>query len=594
MSVSLVPSVPSPAPLGTVVVWTASVSNGSAGTYWYRFRTGKESIRSVRAAPLPGLYRTDAGTDLTAAVSGSLTMAVDYGPNPAFTWSTIDREGLYRVEVSVRNKDTGDVATATASFDFTSLAGAQVPTITPTAHPLVFIYSAPPCAEGSWMAVRFQTLGDRLQQTQSRACDGRNTMNFYIAGLRAGLVYSAWQIVETAGSSTAGIPVSFATSAVPFDFPAVPLTPPPTPAADGILLQSVLQGPSVATDLAGNLIWYGPFGISYVTRPVTGGTFLGIYDDGTRDSSYQFFREFDFVGNTVAETNAARVSEQLTAMGFHPIDAFHHEARKLPNGDYLVLANSERILTDIQGPGPVDVLGDMILVLDPNLQVKWAWDAFDHLDPHRLAVLGEQCSYGANAGCPSFYLAQTANDWLHGNALELTPDGNILYSIRHQDWIVKIDYRNGAGTGNILWRLGAGGDFQIQSSDAFPWFSHQHDANVEADDVTLAVFDDGNTRAVSDPTAHSRGQVLHLDEANYTATLVLNADLGAYASALGSAQRLPNGDYHFDVGSAANPSGGAGYAQSLELNISGDVVYGIQFGTFEYRSFRMRNLYVAP
>ena len=42
------------------------------------------------------------------------------------------------------------------------------------------------------------------------------------------------------------------------------------------------------------------------------------------------------------------------------------------------------MLTGVQGKGTVDVLGDMILVLDRDLQVVWTWDAFDHLDPHRI------------------------------------------------------------------------------------------------------------------------------------------------------------------------------------------------------------------
>jgi hypothetical protein len=593
MSVSLVSSVESPALLGTVVVWTSSVSNGSPGTYWYRFRIGTRSIGAIQTDRAHAIHRLPFDASSPRSVSSIFRTAVDYGPSPAFTWTEIEHEGIYPVEVSVKNQDTGDVATATAFFEFTPRAGAETAAITPTVHPLVFIYSAPPCPAGSSMTVRFRATGDRLQQTPSQACDGRRTMNFYIAGLRGGAVYSAWHIVQTGGASITGVPLTFGTSTLSFDFPAVPLTAAPLPTADGILLQSTLELPAIATDLAGNPIWYGPPGLSYVTRPVTGGTFLGVYQDGTRDSSYQFFREFDFVGNTLAETNAARVSEQLVALGLHPVNSFHHEARKLQNGGYLVLAGSERILTDVQGPGPVDVIGDTIVVLDPDLQVTWAWDAFDHLDPHRTAVLGERCGF-LNSGCANFYLASIANDWLHGNALALTPDGNILYSTRHQDWIVKIDYRNGAGTGDILWRLGSGGDFQISSSDASPWFSHQHDANVELDGVTLLVFDDGNTRAATDPAVHSRGQVLQLDEPNHAASLVLNADLGAYAPALGSAQRLPNGDYHFDLGFGTDSSSGASYARSLELNLSGDVVYGIEFGTIEYRSFRMRNLYTAP
>ena len=139
----------------------------------------------------------------------------------------------------------------------------------------------------------------------------------------------------------------------------------------------------------------------------------------------------------------------------------------------------------MQGPGQVDVIGEMILVLDRDLQVEWTWDAFDHLDVSRKATLGEVCTPGAG-GCPPFYLSDTANDWLHGNGLQLTPDGNILFSARHQDWVLKINYDNGQGNGDIMYRIGKDGDFRILSSDPSPWFSHQHDPNFEADNTTLS------------------------------------------------------------------------------------------------------------
>ncbi|HYK60434.1 MAG TPA: aryl-sulfate sulfotransferase [Bryobacteraceae bacterium] len=373
-------------------------------------------------------------------------------------------------------------------------------------------------------------------------------------------------------------------------------------AVGGILLQSTFSSPTVATDLNGNVIWYYAGNISFLTRPVSGGTFMGLAEDGTKDRSQQFFREFDLAGITLAETNAARVNEQLAAMGVHPINGFHHEARKLPNGDYLVLANSERILTDVQGPGPVDVIGDTILVFDPNLQVLWAWDAFDHLDPHRGAILGETCVYPAGLSCGPFYLAPNANDWLHGNSVQLTPDGNLLYSARHQDQVIKIDYENGAGTGNVLWRLGAGGDFKLAAGDPRlgpldpnPWFSHQHDPGFEPNDSTLTLYDNGNTRIAGNPGGHSRGQALRIDERRREARLILNADLGAYSNAVGSAQRLSNGDYHFNNGFLSIPPGSKNFAaQSVEVNSQGQMTYGIQFGQLEYRSFRMPDLYTAP
>ena len=567
MSVSLSQSVQSPAPLGTVITWSAAVSNANPGVLSYRFR--------VR--PIGSDFRT----------------VVDYGPNASLDWNTIEHEGSYEIEVSVKNNNTGDQASAAAMFWLTSLVTGDAPVLTPTSNPLVFIYSAPACPAESRMRVQFQSTDGVVQSTPYRPCNPLYSMNFYLAGMRSNTLYTAQHMIDTGAAFISGPPLTLTTQSISVKLPAVTMLTQAAPAVDGILLQCVLNNSPIATDLSGNIVWYGPGDLSILTRPQAGGTFLGIGEDIKKDPSQQFFREFDMAGITRAETNAARINEQLAAMGVHGINAFHHEARKLPDGKYLVLANSERLLTDVQGSGAVDVIGDTILALDSDLQVVWAWDSFDHLDPHRMAVLGETCTITSNGGCAPWYLAATANDWLHGNSLQLTPDGGILYSTRHQDWLVKIDYQNGAGGGNILWRLGKDGDFQISSSDPSPWFSHQHDANFDPTGSSLSVYDDGNTRAASDPSTHSRGQVLQIDEPSMTATLTLNADLGVYSRAVGSAQRLSNGNYHFDSGFILDSSG-KGIAQSVEVNASGDMVYGLQVGTVEYRSFRMRDLYTAP
>ncbi len=73
----------------------------------------------------------------------------------------------------------------------------------------------------------------------------------------------------------------------------------------------------------------------------------------------------------------------------------------------------------------------------------------------------------------------------------------------------------------------------------------------------------------------------------------MNADLGSYSSAVGSAQALPNGDYHFDSGFILDSQGNLS-AQSVEVNAAGNIVYGIGFAALEYRSFRMADLYTAP
>jgi len=189
-----------------------------------------------------------------------------------------------------------------------------------------------------------------------------------------------------------------------------------------------------------------------------------------------------------------------------------------------------------------------------------------------------------------------ANDWTHGNSAQLTSDGNILYSARHQDLLYKINYANGSGNGSVIWRLGNGGDFTLSPNDPNLWFSHQHDAEFQlGGNAVLSLFDNGNTR-VAAHGGNSRGQVWNINETSKTASLALNRDLGVFSAALGTAQRLANGNYHFNAGLVPTFQGGA---DAFEYTPSGTLVYELQIrptstGLNEYRSFRMRDLYTAP
>ncbi|MGH9161477.1 MAG: aryl-sulfate sulfotransferase, partial [Vicinamibacteraceae bacterium] len=156
----------------------------------------------------------------------------------------------------------------------------------------------------------------------------------------------------------------------------------------------------------------------------------------------------------------------------------------------------------------------------------------------------------------------------------------------HQDWIVKVDYRDGAGSGAVLWRLGQDGDFTVVSPDSQPWFSHQHDATY-IDPTTIAVYDNGNTRcANAQAPCNSRGQVYQLDEARRIATLRVNADLGVYSGRLGSAQRLSNGNFAFGSGAVA-----ARFSDLTEIGAAGGVTFGLRTNITTYRTLRLRSLY---
>lgn len=590
----LTASPPSPEPVGTPILWQATATDTDPGTLVYRF-------------------------SFKAAGAANFAIVRDYHPSPTFIGGFTMREGIFVVKVTVRNLSTQSQAERQAAFLVTSRVVGGQPVVNPTQHPLVFLYSAPACLPGSAMRVRFRRAGaSNWTYTPFRPCNGTTSMNFLLGGMRATSLHTAVHEVALGGLLFPGQPVSFTTGVIPFGliFSAGTLLVPPT--ADTsiestILYDHLLVGDLAnatvlfpnARDLSGEILWYYSVvgnpqqGSRFLIRPIGRGNFLLTVNDETIANPVanqnQLLREIDLAGNTVRETNATTVSEQLAALGHPPITSFHHDVLRLPNGHTLVLASTEKMFpAGTQGAtADVDIIGDSVIDLDENLQVAWAWNSFDHMDLSRKAVLGETC-IPLQGGCPPMFLAPVANDWLHSNSINWDPhDGSILISMRHQDWVVKINYANGAGSGEVIWRLGQDGDFTIDSSDPHPWFSHQHDAGVEdAAGRFLSLYDNGNTRKRIDSAANSRGQVLDLDEVNRTAKLVMNADLGVYAFALGNGHRLANGAYHFHSGFVgASPNN---YSQTTEVQMSGAVNYKMQTEGVSYRSYRMINLYTAP
>ncbi len=517
----------------------------------------------------------------------------DFSPKATLEWAAIQHEGLYEIEATVQDTNTGATGVTTAWYEVTPLV-ADTPVITPTQNPLVFLYSAPPCAPPSRMRVEFESADGFIQRTPYEDCQAGLSMNFYLAGMRANTTYRVHHVFlarrrtrPTIASSvrTEGPTLTLTTGRVPMVLPvSTILQAPPAPSGDNVVLYSNLFGPPFATDQQGNVIWYYPAGFTLLTRPESNGRFLAVVSTQPISGFGQILREIDVAGNTLRETNATRVNEQLAAMGKRNIGLFHHDAIDLGNGEVAVLATTEQIMNGVQGSGPVDIIGDLIVVLDQDFQVVWTWDAFDHLDPRRQATLGETCP---GLGCPPISLASSAHDWLHGNALELAGDGNLLYSSRHQDWIVKIDFGGGQGTGDVIWRLGKEGDFQINSIDPSPWFSHQHGPRLSPENGTmLALFDDSNLRQHADKNAHSRGQVLQLDEQNKIATLVVNSDLGGFSFAVGNAQPLRNGGYLFDMGWLPDNS-----CRLVVVDRVGNPLAAVGVNAPEYRSFWMRDMY---
>ena len=556
----LTTSLPALLPVGSAITFIATASDSDPGPLRYRFR--------VR--PLGGLYST----------------VRDYAPSNQFVWRPSESEGTFEIEVSARNHSTASAAASSIVYTVSARAYG-VPVVNPTAHPLVALYSAPPCPAGSSMRVRFRLPTDSSWRSGGvKPCNGQTTMNFYVWGMRANTAYLMAHDVIDGSVAISGPTLPFTTGAPGIALPAItaprPLLP-PTSLTEGITLFATIGAPGIAADAAGNAIWYDAAPATYITRPVPGGMFLQVFGFST-DFANCGFQEIDATGAVVRQTNVERLNDQLLARGMHTITALHHEVQRLDNGGYLMLAQTER-LSNAQGPN-TDVLGDMILVLDADLQFQWAWDAFDHLDVTRKAVLNETCTNGPVCVILN---AATANDWTHSNSVAITPDGNMLLSARHQDRLYKIAYANGTGDGHVIWILGKDGDFHWQSSDPYPWFSHQHDAQFESAGV-ISLYDNGNTRIEAAGQGHSRGQALQIDEVNRLVTLSLNADLENYSPALGSAQLLSNGNYEFGSGIVNSLA----VAEGDEVSPGGSIAATLRANAITYRVFRLETPTVTP
>ncbi len=551
-------------------------------------------------------YRLSVGP---AANPDDVHVVYDYHDTmSAVDWVPTD-PGNYLVIGSVLDIDTGVETHAGMQFTVgprTPLAQIQG-VATPTSNPLVAYYSAPACPRGLQMRVRFFSPAvGATTTTNEKNCVSGTTMNFIVAGMRENSVYLMQHQILNGGTVVGQSPFTpFRTGTPTVAFEPV-VEGLPYSIESSLIENTVLMAPIVgnpgagvdpniyAVDLEGNLIWYAEYtGNSF--RPAGGGTIWTNEDDPVTGHIQQQLTRMDLLGNVAQRTTATQINRQLAEMGHQAINDFHHEARPLPNGHTAVLTTVERVLVDQQGPGEVNTLADMVIVLDEDLQVTFAWNMFDNLDTSRVSSTGDVCVPGGSAGCGNVFNGEEANDWTHSNGIAYSPtDGDLIVSVRHQDWVVKVDYADGAGTGALEWRLGDEGDFTLTTGNRDDWPSHTHDVSYVADDQIL-LYDNSNLRCEANTPpvdCKSRGQVWQIDETTMEATPVVNIDLQDYARAVGSAQLLVNGNYYFNSGLHGFSPQNTSYFQ--EFTPGGTEVTRLEINMWTYRSHRLISLYALP
>ena len=303
------------------------------------------------------VYRYSVGMD-----GGPFRIIRDFSQQREFVWSPALREHEAKVRVTVRNNESKDTAEAEVPFRIVSRVKGSAAVVTPTAHPLIALFSAPPCPDGSNFRVAFHRAGEEVSNyTPLERCRASQSNNVYVAGMRADSDYRLRAEVVSGQAVSAGAWMPLHTGLLSGGLPPVTIVVPHaagTPAAEPILISAATSvgGNSrpFATDLEGNVVWYLP-APDFLTRVLPGGHFL-VHSDGMNSATdirrWQVLRELDLAGNVVRETNVSRVAEQLESRGIHSdcrsggkecVCGFHHEAIRLPNGHTFVIAGIERI-----------------------------------------------------------------------------------------------------------------------------------------------------------------------------------------------------------------------------------------------------------
>lgn len=201
-----------------------------------------------------------------------------------------------------------------------------------------------------------------------------------------------------------------------------------------------------------------------------------------------------------------------------------HDLQILPDGHIFLMSYDPQIVDMSQivpgGDTAATVIGLVLQELDANKNLVFQWRSWDHFeitDATHEDLTAKQI------------------DYVHGNAIEIDTDGNVVISSRHLDEITKINRI----TGNIIWRWGGKNNQFVFTNDTIG-FSHQHAIRRIAN-RNFTLFDNGNYHTPK----FSRAVEYAVDEQAKTATLVWeyrHLPGSIYSSAMGNTQRLANGN----------------------------------------------------
>ena len=510
----------------------------------------------------------------TVSGGGQVVWSVTGGAGATSMPGTIDSSGNYTAPASITQSENVTVTAALSTSPQQNFATAIVSIIQPgqafcsdvTKNPQVALYSIYLPAPGK-VSVQFgksTSYGLNTWQVPTPSATG-GQVNIYVAGMLANTKYHMQAQVALNDGATYNDADQTCTTGTPPATSAVQVSTPSGTPQPGIEMWNTLVPRGVdqifATDLQGNVIWtYANQGTTQDSvqgiQLLPNGDFLMVLSylsslpaspfPGTINS----IREIDLAGNTVREITMDALNLKLAASSLrdkngnpYQLRSFHHNVLPLPNGHWVLLATDLRDYPSQSGSGgTVSVTGDALVDVDQNSNPDWVWNTFDNLDIARHPM--------------SF------PDWTHSNdMLYSSDDHNLLLSMRHQNWIIKIEFLDGQGSGKVMWRLGLDGDFKlIGGNSPEDWFYAQHGMYYFTPNTTgvfrIGLMDNGNDRIFptgqvfckpTDPTSpkcYSTAPILEINEAAMTATFVSHYSPGPsyYTFFGGNVDPLANGD----------------------------------------------------
>lgn len=222
-----------------------------------------------------------------------------------------------------------------------------------------------------------------------------------------------------------------------------------------------------------------------------------------------------------------------------PYGRIHHDVIATPANTILFIANETR---SVRGEM---VVGEALWEWTPETgAVQRRWSAFDHLD------------FAVDRGTRS-----NAGNWLHGNGLAYGPRGNVLLSMRNADLVASI----APDFSRIEWKLGGqNGTLAVRPEDRF--YGQHYVSEPSAGRVL--VYDNGFERPGG---AYTRVVEYAIDTVQRQAAIVwqYRRTPEVYASLVGSARRLPNGNTVILYGMTPGEADSSGPLMAIEIDPAG-------------------------